>query len=650
MDTTKRTFFITLSGILVAVASFFVIIAIIRRFNPAILQPRINPPSSIDVSTITPRFDSFKQFASDEEFIEYVSSNQARSNMDYSTLKMSESRVMNAPMTGGGDVERVSETNTQVFGIDEPDIVKTDAESLYYSLPYRYPYRILPQKDEIQSLPEPMVEQQTKVKSIMPPMPPREQTGGIAVIDTLPVDELKKLTSLNVSGDLLLAKNILVVFDEQNYEKKVILGYDVTDPSNPKKKWSIAMKKNVERVSARLYGNKVYLISKTYAQSSGPCPILFMDIPGGKGIIPCTDIYRPPMTVNADSVYTAFVINPVDGEVEKNMSFVGSSNEATVYMSRNALYIGYYYSGDMVAIMYGFMLENKDMFSNTLIEKLGKIKDYDISQSSKLSELTQLLSKFTSSYDEDKKLAFENNLQNRMKKFMELHSRELERTGIVKIDLDSFRIDATGDIPGKVLNQFAFDEYKNNLRVATTIGQNSWFGQFGQLTQSFSEGYVVTFRQTDPLYVIDLSRASNPYVAGQLKIPGYSAYLHPLTETLLLGVGKEGSNVKLSLFDVSDSSNPTELDTYMMNEYWSEALNNHHAFLSDEKHSVIFIPGSKGGYVISYSDNKLSMKKAVADTQVKRAVYINDYLYVIGENKIVVLDENSWDKVKELEL
>ena len=107
-------------------------------------------------------------------------------------------------------------------------------------------------------------------------------------------------------------------------------------------------------------------------------------------------------------------------------------------------------------------------------------------------------------------------------------------------------------MPGKVLNQFSLDEYKGDLRIATTIGQNSWFGNFGQLAQSFSDvyvldrnlktvgvvkdlgkteriysvrfladrGYVVTFRQTDPFYVLDLSNPSSPQVKGELKIPG----------------------------------------------------------------------------------------------------------------------------------
>ena len=130
---------------------------------------------------------------------------------------------------------------------------------------------------------------------------------------------------------------------------------------------------------------------------------------------------------------------------------------------------------------------------------------------------------------------------------------------------------------------------------------------------------------------------------GELKIPGYSSYLHPLAENRILGVGKDGSQVKLSIFDVTSADNPTEIDKYTLDEYWSEALSTHHAFLQDEKHKVVFIPGNKGGYIISYEGDKFVLKKAVSETIAKRAIYINDYLYVVGSDKIVVVDEKTWN-------
>ena len=103
------------------------------------------------------------------------------------------------------------------------------------------------------------------------------------------------------------------------------------------------------------------------------------------------------------------------------------------------------------------------------------------------------------------------------------------------------------------------------------------------------------------------------------------------------------------MFDVSDPENPNEIAKYNLDEYWSDILNTHHAFLLDSKHQIFFLPGGRGGYIFSYKDNKLELKRAVSDISAKRAIYINDYLYIIGENKIVVLNELNWEKVNELE-
>ena len=117
-----------------------------------------------------------------------------------------------------------------------------------------------------------------------------------------------------------------------------------------------------------------------------------------------------------------------------------------------------------------------------------------------------------------------------------------------------------------------------------------------------------------------------------------------------MGVGKEGSRVKVSLFDVSDAANPKEASKFVLEEYWSDILNTHHAFLLDPRHKVFFMPGGNGGYVFSYDSDKLSIKKAVSGISAKRAVFIDDYMYIAGDNKIIVLDENSWERIGQLDL
>ena len=118
----------------------------------------------------------------------------------------------------------------------------------------------------------------------------------------------------------------------------------------------------------------------------------------------------------------------------------------------------------------------------------------------------------------------------------------------------------------------------------------------------------------------------------------------------VLGIGKEGSQVKISLFGVGDPTNPTELAKYTLKEYWSDVLNNHHAFLLDSRHNVFFLPGGKGGYVFSYQSDTISLARAIGDIRANRAIYIDDYMYVIGEEKLVVLNENDWQEVNDLDL
>ena len=188
---------------------------------------------------------------------------------------------------------------------------------------------------------------------------------------------------------------------------------------------------------------------------------------------------------------------------------------------------------------------------------------------------------------------------------------------------------ASGEVEGRLLNQFAMSEYEGDLRVATTTDDWGGFGDQSESTvfvlrpdgdelrQISSVGglgkdeqiyavrfiddlaYVVTFRQIDPLYVIDLSDPANPVEAGELKIPGYSAYLHPVGDGLLLGVGQDATDegrttgTQLSLFDVSDPSDPQRISTLPIGGT-SEVEWDHKAFLFWEPDGSIVLPVSPG--------------------------------------------------------
>ena len=179
--------------------------------------------------------------------------------------------------------------------------------------------------------------------------------------------------------------------------------------------------------------------------------------------------------------------------------------------------------------------------------------------------------------------------------------------------------DMSGHVDGTLLGQFALDEHDGHLRVATTTGF-SWAGEGEDVPPSESHvevlapgdgalervgqvgglgpgeeihsvrflgdlGYVVTFERTDPLYTLDLTDPAAPRVAGELEIPGYSAYLHPVGDGWLLGVGQDATGegrttgTQVSLFDVRDPAAPTRVTQVAFPGASSTAESDHRAFL-----------------------------------------------------------------------
>jgi uncharacterized secreted protein with C-terminal beta-propeller domain len=163
---------------------------------------------------------------------------------------------------------------------------------------------------------------------------------------------------------------------------------------------------------------------------------------------------------------------------------------------------------------------------------------------------------------------------------------------------------ATGSVPGSLLSQWSLSEQDGVLRVASTGDHDSTITTLNAALQPLGSvtglgpderirgvrfigdvGYVVTFRQVDPLYTVDLSDPAAPKVAGELKLLGYSAYLHPVGDGLLLGVGQDATDqgrlqgAQVSLFDVSDPAAPKLLDRRSLGTgSWTEVESDHHAF------------------------------------------------------------------------
>lgn len=554
---------------------------------------------------------------------------------------------------------RVSETNVQVSGIDEPDIVKTDGKELYVSTESQYYY------NDIVPLTESERAKETPPTSI----------AKTNLIGAFPPATMKKDGSVDTTGNLLISGNVMIVFSGTK-----IYGYDVANPALPVESWSNDIGSTSQLVAARLKDGKAYLIVRNVVQSDRPCPFVAITAGTRSVSIPCGDLYHPIAPTPVDGMYTAMVMDPNDGSVGKTVSFTGSTDNTTVYVSNGSFYVAYSITDDYVTYLYGFMKDSaRDLFPARILDHVAAIMKLDISNVAKMTELEVTMQRFQSGLSSDAKLTFETEMNNRLRTYNAKHQRELVRTGIVRIGLDSMAVAALGDVPGVVLNQFALDEYNGMLRIATTSGESMFSGSsegsvndvyvldgalktvgsvldLGKGERIYSarfvgnRGYVVTFRQIDPFYVLDLSDPRAPKKTGELKIPGYSSYLDPLTDTLVLGIGQDNFKVKLSLFDVSDATAPKELSTYLLDEYWTDVQQNHHAFLHDAKHKVFFIPSGKGSYVLSYDTGTLALKKAVSGFQARRAVYLDDYLYVVAADKITVLSETDWQQVGELAL
>lgn len=287
-----------------------------------------------------------------------------------------------------------------------------------------------------------------------------------------------------------------------------------------------------------------------------------------------------------------------------------------------------------------------------------------------------------------------------------------------------------GEVNGRLLNQFSMDENNGYFRVATTIDQKwSKNGEILSKNNLFildenlkpagkiidiapgeriysvrfmgDRAYMVTFRNIDPLFVIDVSSPSNPKILGALKIPGYSDYLHPYDENHIIGFGKDTTvikdnvyhqGMKIALFDVSDVSNPKEKFVEYIGDRGtdSELLRNHKALLFSKSKNIFAFPvtllkvpegtkvnpnyppygqfSNQAAYIYSLDlDKGFNLKGTIshlseedlnkaatywADSNkfIERILYIDDYLYTASQRILKANDINSLKEISQISL
>lgn len=246
-----------------------------------------------------------------------------------------------------------------------------------------------------------------------------------------------------------------------------------------------------------------------------------------------------------------------------------------------------------------------------------------------------------------------------------------------------------GHVPGYLVDQYAMSEWAGNLRVATTTG-TSWaeadgpppdaqpsasavyvlsttgpqmrqigvVNGLGKGERIYSVrfigavGYVVTFRQTDPLYTVDLSDPTRPRIRGEVKLTGYSAYLHPTDDTHLIGIGQSAdaqghvSGTQVSLFDVADLTSPTRMATFAMPESNSAAEGDPHAFLYWPAARLVVVPLNSSGAAPSDGAPESGMLLLrVADTQITKVGFISqpsDNRMQSDVARSLVIDQTLW--------
>lgn len=274
-------------------------------------------------------------------------------------------------------------------------------------------------------------------------------------------------------------------------------------------------------------------------------------------------------------------------------------------------------------------------------------------------------------------------------------SGSASNTRIDRFTVDGTSVDwqASGIVTGMLINQFAMDEQNGYLRVAThtlssqfaggtwaTVNDNGVFildtagntldvvgsvtglapgEQLYAVRFAGDKAYLVTFLQTDPLFSVDISDPAHPTVEGELVIPGFSNYLQSVGDGLLMGIGQEREpgtwNVRMhvSLFDVSDGANLTQIDRRFLDENaqwsWSEAQFDHHAVLYSAEDGLLVVPVGASGYdpktgqyrydttlqVLTVDATGITVRGVIhTDGNILRTVRIGDVLYAIGDDHV----------------
>lgn len=689
-----------------------IIIAALGLGACSVRKTATQPQSSGSLENILAAQSSVKKFASAQELKDFFAKRPAAAGagqgaaMDARSLTAKESAVPSAAPAatgmGGGAAQTFSTTNIQVQGVDESDLTKTDGAYIY------------------------SVSEQ-----------------NIVIASAVPADKLKAVSTIALDSrpqEIYLAGDRLIAFGYANQAlppaRKMAPGffvpqssftfvaaYDISDRTAPKLIRRLELEGNY--VSSRLIADRLYFVTANYnfypAADTNPLPrimengqVISSDKTTDKYAFPEVYYIDAPTALNATTV-TAFKLDDLMAAPLEQVYLMPAGE--TVYASTDNLYIAYtkYLSEyDMkMALAREILAPRLSAALRQRLEQIAAIDPAILSDDEKLNKANQVIQSYVATLSPEEQSALNKELESQFSQRHPNIAKELEKTVVHKISLRDGKLSyqGAGEVTGRLLNQYAMDEFEGHLRLATTR-QRNWFTPFllaagdaimpapapsdsfnniyvlddrlavvGQL-EDMAKGesifavrfmgqraYVVTFRQVDPLFVIDLAAPEKPAVLGQLKVPGFSNYLQPYSDTLLIGIGKEAvdkgergvevGGLKASLFDVSVPASPKEISSLVLGGRGSDSIAayDYKAVLFSKEKGIIALPASltaaastdyrpefQGIVVLNVTADKISERGRIAfrlpdqmnkdniyfDDNARRALYINDALYSVS--------------------
>ncbi|KJS73630.1 MAG: hypothetical protein JL56_11185 [Desulfotomaculum sp. BICA1-6] len=599
-----------------------------------------------------------------------------------------------------------SGTNNQVQGVDEADLVKTDGNYLYVI-----------------------------------------SGNELFIIKAHPAN--RTVATLKFAGqptEAFINGDTLVVFGNGPDPQTMFLNkYNIADRSKP-----VLIQENTcdgYYVNSRMIGENIYAVINTPVYRQGvndsATKVTLPRITTNDQVrtVPATEIHffpNPDYSYQYTTVLTLKTGEKSSLPVTKTYLTGTSQN---LYVSQNNIYLTGPKTPDFT-LFTGKLLDGlASVVPDKIAEELRAVRSSSQDYAQQLQQAETIIDSYLNQLDYGPALELEEKIAALRDKWHRDIAREQQKTAIFKLAIKDGQVEyrCQGEVDGRVLNQFSMDEHNGYFRIATT-SEGFWFNGpsnpknniyvlnenlkvVGKLlglapTERIysarfmgDRAYLVTFRQVDPLFVIDMKEPAAPKVLGELKIPGFSNYLHPYDENLLIGIGKEVSvaseptsnsirpmimppptrqqGVKIALFDVSNPAAPKEVAKYVVDRDDSDspALRDHRAVLFSKDKNLLVIPisympqyrimidqpgreiapadqGWQGAFVFEISPEKgirLQGKvehPATMDTtkdyyefnSVKRSLYIEDKLYTISDRAVKVNDLNTLRQIKQINL